>query len=163
MSHFTLPDCLTDVDPEKVKKSALKKMVAQFCNWKKRLWANYVDAEKQTREFTGPLEKLKDHWDLFLEFKESEATKKRSRKNKINAEKKKHHHVLGPGAYKTGRPKWDVSKEKMIAVGVTPKTLGWPNRCRLGFMRMGESWNQRQRRLLRKKVLKKPRTLYLLQ
>ena len=111
MSHFNLPEGFTNLDQEKVKKCALNKMATRFYTWKKRLWANYVDAEKQTREFTGPLEKLKDHWDLFLEFKESEATKKRSRKNKINAEKKKHHHVLGPGAYKTGRPKWDEAEE----------------------------------------------------
>jgi hypothetical protein len=88
MSHFTLSEGFTDLQWEKVKKFALKKMATQFQTWKKRLWANYVNAEKKTPEFTGPLEKVKDHWDLFVEFKESEAAKERSRKNKINAEKK---------------------------------------------------------------------------
>ena len=32
--------------------------------------------------------KVKYHWDLFVQFKESEAAKERSRINKINAEKK---------------------------------------------------------------------------
>ena len=42
MSHFTLPDHLTDADREKVKKSALKKMAIAFNNHKKRIWAKYV-------------------------------------------------------------------------------------------------------------------------
>ena len=137
MSHFTLPKHLTDAEWEKVKKSALQKMATQFRNHKKRLWAWYVEAGKQTPEFTGALEKAKDHWDEFVEFKESEAAKERSRINKINAEKKQFHHVLGPGGYKTGRPKWDESEEKMIAAGVTPATLGWPDRCRTWFCAHG--------------------------
>ena len=88
MSHFTLPEHLTDVEREKVKKCALKKMATQFQTWKKRLWANYVNAGKKTPEFTGQLVKVKDHWDLFVQFKESEAAMERSRINKINAEKK---------------------------------------------------------------------------
>ena len=88
MSHFTLPEHLTDAEWEKVKKSALKKMVTQFYNHKKRIWKCYEDAGKQTPKFTGALEKAKDHWDLFVEFKESEAAMERSRINKINAEKK---------------------------------------------------------------------------
>ena len=72
-----------------------------------------------------------------MEFKESEAAKERSMKNKINAEKKKFHHVLGPGGYKTGLPKWDESEEKMIAAGVTPKIVGWPDRCRTWFYAHG--------------------------
>ena len=137
MSHFTLPEHLTDAEREKVKKSALQKMATQFRNHKKRLWAWYVEAGKQTPEFTGALEKAKDHWDEFVEFKESEAAKERSRINKINAEKKQFHHILGPGGYKTGRPKWDESEEKMIAAGVTPATLGWPDRCRTWFYAHG--------------------------
>ena len=48
MSHFTLPEHFSDAQWEKVKKCALKKMATQFCNWKKRLWADYVNAEKKT-------------------------------------------------------------------------------------------------------------------
>ena len=46
MSHFTLPDHLTDADRAKVKKSTLKKMAIAFNNHKKNIWAAYVKAEK---------------------------------------------------------------------------------------------------------------------
>ena len=46
MSHFNLPKGLTDREPEKGKKYALKKMATQFRSCKKRLWADYVNAEK---------------------------------------------------------------------------------------------------------------------
>lgn len=159
MSHFTLPEGFTDLEREKVKKCALKKMATQFQTWKKRLWADYVNAEKKTPEFTGPLEKIKDHWDLFVQFKELEAAQERSRINKINADKKKFHHVLGPGGYKTSLPKWEESEAKLIAAGVTPKTVGWLDRCRTWFYAHGGSWTQSQGRLLNIQVLKKPRTL----
>ena len=48
MSHFTLPDHLTDADLEKVKNGALKKMAIAFNNHKKTIWAAYVNAGKQT-------------------------------------------------------------------------------------------------------------------
>ena len=89
MSHFNLPEGFTNLDQEKVKKCALNKMATRFYTWKKRLWADYVNAEKKTREFTRPLEKVKYQWDLFVQFKESEATKERSRINKTtNADKR---------------------------------------------------------------------------
>ena len=40
---------------------------------------------------------------------------------------------MGPGGFKTGLHKWDESERKMIAAGVTPKTMGWPPRCRTWF------------------------------
>ena len=46
MSHFTLPDHLTDADLAKVRKSALKKMAIAFNNHKKNIWAAYVRAGK---------------------------------------------------------------------------------------------------------------------
>jgi hypothetical protein len=61
MSHFILPDHLTDADLEKVKKSALKKMAIAFNNHKKNIWAGYDKAGKQTTEFKGTLEKARDH------------------------------------------------------------------------------------------------------
>ena len=55
MSHFTLPDYFTDADVQKVKDAALKKMAIAFNTHKKTIWAKYVEGEKKTREFTGPL------------------------------------------------------------------------------------------------------------
>jgi hypothetical protein len=73
---------------EKVREWALKKMAAEFNNHKKRLWNAYVNADRQAPEFTGPNENLRDHWDAFVEYKESELGKLRSAKNKINAVKR---------------------------------------------------------------------------
>ena len=61
MSHFTLPDHLTDADVEKIKNCALKKMAIAFNNHKKTIWAAYVEAGKHTPEFKGTLEKARDH------------------------------------------------------------------------------------------------------
>jgi hypothetical protein len=45
-----------------------------------------------------------------VEYKESELGKQRSEKNKRNAGKKKYHHTMGPGGYKTAKPKWDMQE-----------------------------------------------------
>jgi hypothetical protein len=83
--HFNLPATesleVTEIQKEKVREWALKKMAAQFNNHKKRLWTAYVNADRQALEFTGPNEKLRDHWDAFVEYKESELGKLRSKKN----------------------------------------------------------------------------------
>jgi len=105
MEHFTLPDNLTDADLKKVRNYALKKMAIAFNTFKKNAWTKYVKSKKKTPEFTGALVKAKDHWDAFVKFKESEEAKERSRKNKINAAKKKCHHRLGPGGYHLALPK----------------------------------------------------------
>jgi hypothetical protein len=58
MSHFNLPEGFTDGQWLKVKQFALKKMATQFQTWKKRLYNDYLKAEKKTPEFTGALEKV---------------------------------------------------------------------------------------------------------
>jgi hypothetical protein len=82
--HFTLPATesleLAEAQKEKVREWALKKMAAQFNNHKKRLWNAYVKADRQALEFTGPNENLRDHWDAFVEYNESELGKLRSKK-----------------------------------------------------------------------------------
>ena len=65
MSHFTLPDHFTDADVQKVKDAALRKMAIAFNTRKKSIWANYVKGGNKTPEFTGTLEKQRDHWDTF--------------------------------------------------------------------------------------------------
>ena len=137
MKHFTLPEGLTNIQREKVKKCALKKMATQFQTWKKRLWTNYLKGGKKTPEFKGEYTKLKDVWDRFVQFKESEAAKERSRVNKINAEKKTWHPHLGPGGYKYGLPLWEESKRNMKAAGVTPEIETWPDMCRTWFYAHG--------------------------
>jgi hypothetical protein len=72
-----------------------------------------------------------------VKYKELDEAKERSRKNKINAAKKEYHHVLGPGGYKSGVPKWEAAEARMIAEGVTQKTVGWPKRSRNWFYAHG--------------------------
>jgi hypothetical protein len=68
--------------------------------------------------FTGDFEKIKDHLDAFVEYKTSEEAKKRSEINKKNAAKKKYHHTMGQGGYKSGKPKWKKMEENLIAKGI---------------------------------------------
>jgi hypothetical protein len=97
-SKFTLPTLATAAETEalklKVKKWSLKKMAQQFNNHKKKLY-NYYIKKKTPLEFTGPLEKQQDHWEAFMEYKESALALERSRKNKANAAKKIYHHTMG--------------------------------------------------------------------
>jgi hypothetical protein len=144
MSHFTLPDHFTDADVQKVKDAALRKMAVAFNNHKKNIWAKY--GGKKTPEFTGTLEKQRDHWPAFVKFKESELAKERSRINKLNAAKKEHYHRLGPGGYAVARPKWDKAEQEMMDAEVIPVTLSWPPRCRTWFYAHGGRWTQRQAR-----------------
>ena len=72
-------------------------MAELFRAWKKRLWQNYKK-KKTAPVFEGHLAKLANNWDAFKDYKESQDAKDLSEKNKKNAEKKKYHHKLGPGA-----------------------------------------------------------------
>jgi hypothetical protein len=64
---------------KKVKEWALKKMAAQFQTFKKRLYNTYIK-KNITPTFTRPLEKVKDHWDAFVEYKKSSKALQRSDK-----------------------------------------------------------------------------------
>jgi hypothetical protein len=104
---------LAELTKQKVREWALKKMATQFNNRKKRIWNAYIKAGRKAPEFTGPIENLRDHWDSFVEYKESELGKLRSAKNKKNVAKKVYHHTMGPGGYKTVEPKWDMEEAAM--------------------------------------------------
>jgi hypothetical protein len=80
-------------------------MAQQFCNFKKRLYNDYIQKNK-TPTFIGALEKIKDHCDAFVEYKASAEAPKRSKINKKNATLKEYHHVLGTSGYKGAMPKW---------------------------------------------------------
>jgi hypothetical protein len=99
---FTLPATedpkLAELTKQKVREWALKKMVVQFNKHKKRLWTTYMKASRKAPEFTGPNENMRDHWDSFVEYKDSKLGKLRSAKNKKNATKKVYHHTMGPSA-----------------------------------------------------------------
>jgi hypothetical protein len=126
----------------KVKKWTLSKMALQFNNWKKRLDKEFVQKEK-TLVFTGAYEKIKDHWDAFMEYKTSEAGKKRSEINKKNAVKKKYHHTMGQGGYQSGKPKWKKMEDNLIAKGIILDILKWNDWSMDWFYEHGGSWTQK--------------------
>ena len=109
---------------KKVKHFALKKMSEQFNNYKNRLYHDWVSKNK-VPDFTGALENQRAHWKAFLEYKDSELAKQRSKKNKENAGKKKYHHKLGGGGYVSAEPKWDLIEAAMHEKGITPVADLW--------------------------------------
>jgi hypothetical protein len=62
--------------------------------------------------------------------KASERAKEISLKNKANAEKKEHHHVLGPRGYMSAVPKWEAMENELRNKGITLGTEGWPERAK---------------------------------
>jgi hypothetical protein len=139
-ANFTLPP---EEDPEKppvkeplIKAHALKKMADLFRRWKNELKSTYVDQNK-TPEFTGRFEKIRDHWDAFVAYKNSEKSKNMSAQNKINAAKKMHHHRTGSGGYLKARPLWDKAENDLLDKGIQPQTLRWPDRSRTWFFGVG--------------------------
>jgi len=111
-------------------------MAEQLKNWKKRLNEQFVEKD-ETPEFTGQYAKIKDHWPAFVAYKKSEKAKNRSQTNKLNAAKKQYHHVTGSGGYKVARPTWDKAENDLLAKGIQPATLNWPERARTWFFGHG--------------------------
>jgi len=147
MAHFTLSELEDPADTAKlrakVKRWTLSKMAELFRVWKKRLWQDYR-TKKTALVFEGYLAKQADHWNAFKEYKESEDATEMSAKNKINADKKKYHHKLGPGGYKTAMPKWDKKEQELLAKGIQPEPLReeWELRARNWFLAHGSSYDE---------------------
>ncbi|KAI5005413.1 hypothetical protein ZWY2020_032656 [Hordeum vulgare] len=66
------------------------------------------------------------------------------RKNKINADKKKYHHKLGPEGYETAIPKWDKKEQDLLDKGIVPEPLRdeWELRARNWFLAHGGSYDE---------------------
>ena len=79
-----------------------------------------------THVFTGKLEKLKDHWDAFVQYKSSELGIHKVQKAKENASKKVYHHTLDQGGYKLAKPKWDKMEHDLLDRHIVPATLNQP-------------------------------------
>ena len=95
------------------------KMAEQLQSFKKILTKKYIKTGT-TPVFTDELEKLRGHWDAFVEYKPSELGLQKVQKAKDNASKKVYHHTLGQG-------------------GIQPATMNWPERSRTWFYGHGES------------------------
>ena len=87
----------------------------------------------KTPEFTGAYEKLKDHWDEFVEYRKSEEAKKRSAINKKNAAKKEYHHSIGSGCYRATKPKLEKDENNLLEKGIILETQEWAERAKLWF------------------------------
>jgi hypothetical protein len=89
----------------------------------------FVDKNK-TPDFTSIYEKIRDQWPAFVAYKKSEKARKTSQQNKLNAAKKKYHHVTGSGGYSQAEPKWKKMENDLLAKGVEPVSLKWPDQVR---------------------------------
>lgn len=134
LTHFSLPEDMTEGQKKKVKEWTLKRMATQFQTWKKNLWARYADKDPV---FTGSLVKIKDHWPAFKSYKKSSTAVSRSVTNTKNASKKEHFHHLGSGGYKTAIPKWRAFEAKLMEAGITPQTWDWPDRSKFWLFAHG--------------------------
>ena len=134
MTHFNLPQSLTEGKKEKVKQWTLKKMAIQFQSWNKKLWQQYKNKDL---DFTGRLEKIKHDWPAFVAYKKSSTAVSRSAINKVNAGKKQYHHRLGTGGYKTAIPKWEAFEAGLLAKGIIPQTVDWPDRSKFWLFAHG--------------------------
>jgi hypothetical protein len=104
--HFTFPAGSEAL----VKYWTMKKMATQLQTFKKNLKKNYIKKGKMP-VFTGELEKQKDQWNAFVEYKCSELGIQWVERNKENASKKKYHHMSGIDPLGTAR-KLPMRKKK---------------------------------------------------
>ena len=81
-------------------------MAEQLQSFKKTLTKKYIKTGT-TPVFTDKLEKLRGHWDAFVQYKSSELGLVKVQKAKYNASKKVYRHTLGQGGYKLAIPKWE--------------------------------------------------------
>jgi hypothetical protein len=86
-----------------------------------------------------------------VEYKESKLGKLRSKKNEINAAKKKYHHTLGPCGYKRAEPKWDMQEAALREKGIEPEIEQWPRRSRNWALAHGAIYDERTGKLVQKK------------
>ena len=147
MTHFNPPKSLSDEKKETVKQWTLKRMAIQFQTWKKKLWDKY---KKEDPVFTGRLEKIRPHWAAFKAYKKSSTAQSRSAINKINAGKKKYHHRLGTGGYKTAIPKWEAFEAGLIVRGIIPQTADWPLRSKFWLFAHGAVLDEETGRIVAK-------------
>ena len=78
-------------------------MAEQLQSFKKTLTKKCIKTGT-TPVFTGELEKLRGHWDAFVQYKSSELGLQKVQKAKDNASKKIYHHTLGKEATSSQYP-----------------------------------------------------------
>ena len=132
--NFTVP-----AESEEIcKRWTLSKMAEHLQSFKKILTKKYIKTGT-TLVFTGELEKLRGHWDAFVEYRSSELEFQKVQKAKDNASKKVYHHTLGQGGYKLAIPKWEKIEQYLLDRGIQHATMNWPERSRTWFYGHGGS------------------------
>ena len=81
-------------------------MAEQLRSFKKILTKKYIKTGT-TPVFIGEVEKLRGHWDAFVQYKSLELWLQKVQKAKDNASKKVYHHTLCQGGYTLAIPKWE--------------------------------------------------------
>ena len=113
----------------RVRKWTMEKMAEQFRGWKKDLFRDYVkkNITPDWNNVEGPITSQRPFWNEFVEYKLSQESLEKSRKNQVNALKKQYHHNLGSGGYGTLIPKVEKLEQELVNKGITPETLDWPS------------------------------------
>ena len=99
--------------------------------------------KNETLDFnTKAYVKLRPFWNDFVQYKTSEEGEGLVRRNKENVARKRYHHHLGSGGYRSLIPKWEKMEAEIIAKGVVPQTVReiGLNARSIGFTVMGEPW-----------------------
>lgn len=138
LQHFAL-DTEDEALKERVRNWAMKKMATQFQCWKKKLYNTFI-RKNLTPDFnTKAYVKLRPFWDEFVQFKTSEEGEARVRRNQQNARQKQYHHHLGSGGYRSAIPKWERMEREILAKGIEPESINWPERAKYWFFGHGGS------------------------
>jgi hypothetical protein len=87
-----------NVDEAKVKEWGLKKGAISSQTYKKTLNKDYIKKGVEPDFSKHP--KIRDHWDSFVQFKETSKSQSSTQTNTGNAQQKQYFHHLGTGAEK---------------------------------------------------------------
>ena len=96
---------------------------------KKNLTPNFND--------NGLYKKLRDNWPEFVRYKTSEEGEARVRRNQENARQKLYHHRMGSGGYRSAIPRWERIEADLLAKGIPPFSIDWPERSKYWFFMHG--------------------------
>ena len=107
-----------------MKEWCLRKGAIALQSYKKRLNRDYIK-KGVTPDFSKH-PNLRDHWDSFVQYKQSQDSQDATVTNTSKAKQKKYFHRLGPGGYKKAMIKWQRMEDEIIAKGIVPATLEWP-------------------------------------
>ena len=116
LKHFTLPP---GVNANLVKQWTLTKMATQLQSFKKQLHRDYIKQNRTPNFDDYP--KLKDHWQSFVDYKNSEEfANKSARAQKSASKKTDYNHRLGQGGYAVAIPRWRKVEEDLPNKGIIP-------------------------------------------